>query len=142
TLEQLHGGGHLIGRLRCAVTTSSHPLSLDLLPDALQRILATPAEQRTVTQELELAWHVEREKVQRELGRLPAQQVVYAAASDFTPLGNFPPARGCRPVQMLKRGDIRQPLGAAEPGALSCVQGLEARFALADLQNEGQRRAA
>jgi mono/diheme cytochrome c family protein len=142
TLEQLHGGGHLIGRLRCAVTTSPHPLSVDLLPDALQRILATSAEQRTVTQDLELAWHVVREKVQRELGKLPAQQVVYAAASDFTPLGNFTPARGCRPVQMLKRGDIRQPQGAAEPGALSCLQGLEARFALADPQNEGQRRAA
>jgi hypothetical protein len=42
----------------------------------------------------------------------------------------------------LKRGDINQPGAAAEPGALACVHGLESRFSLADVNNEGSRRAA
>jgi mono/diheme cytochrome c family protein len=84
----------------------------------------------------------EKEKVKAELAALPPSQMVYAAAADFVPQGSFRPAGGCRPVQVLKRGDIRQPGGSAVPEALSCIPGLEGHFHLDNLKSEGARRAA
>jgi cytochrome c553 len=142
TLEQLHGGGHLIGRLRLSVTTDPRPVSVAALPDAVAQALKAPAARRTDEQKAALALHVLREQVERELAALPPPRFVYAAAPDFKPLGNFKPAGGCRPVHVLRRGDVKSPLEAAAPGALSCVSGQQARFALADPKDEGARRAA
>jgi hypothetical protein len=75
-----------------------------------------------------------------QLGALPPPRLVYAAANDFAPDGSFRPAGGCRPVHVLKRGDVRAPLDLARPGALACVTSLEPTFA--NQPNEGQRRAA
>jgi hypothetical protein len=86
--------------------------------------------------------HVLYRKVEADLAALPPPRLVYAAASDFAPDGSFKPARGCRPVYVLKRGDIRRPGALALPGALECVPGLESRFRLANPSDEGQRRAA
>ncbi len=141
-LDQLHGGGHLIGRLRIAVTTAPPPLRQDPIPDAVAAILSLPAEQRSGAQRAELALHVLKKKIESELAQLPPQQMVYAAASDFTPLNNFTPARGCRPVHVLKRGDINKPGELASPGALSCVVGLDGSFKLSAPNQEGARRAA
>jgi hypothetical protein len=77
-----------------------------------------------------------------ELGRLPPVNLVYVATSDFKADGSFTPAQGCRPVHMLRRGDIKKPGAAALPGALSCVPGLASTFKLAKFDDEGQRRAA
>jgi hypothetical protein len=112
------------------------------LPAALEQILAKSPETRTDAEKAAVAHHALREKIEEELAALPAPELVYAAANDFTPQGSFRPAKGCRPVHMLRRGDVRQPLEPAVPGALSCVPGPEARFRLADPANEGQRRAA
>jgi hypothetical protein len=89
-----------------------------------------------------VARYVLRQKVERELAALPPPQLVYAAASDFKPDGSFKPAGKPRTVRVLKRGDINKPGAEATPGALECVPGLEARFRLADPENEGSRRAA
>jgi hypothetical protein len=78
-------------------------------------------------------------EVERELASLPQAQLVYAAASDFTPYGAFAPAKTPRPVHVLIRGDVRRPAKPAVPGALGCVPGLESRF---DAKDEGARRAA
>ena len=68
------------------------------------------------------------------------RQLVYAAASGFKALdGNFKPSGQPRPVHVLKRGDINKPGAEAQPGALACVPGLEARFHIDD---EGSRRVA
>jgi hypothetical protein len=142
TLEQRHGGGHLIGRLRLSVTTAPRPVRLDPLPPAVAQALAVPTERRSAAQRAELARQALREKVEQQLAALPKQQMVYAAASDFQPLGSFKPARGCRPIQVLRRGDVRQPTATAAPGALACVGGLEARFKLPNPEDEGDRRAA
>ena len=141
-LEQEHGRGHLIGRPRISVTTAPLPVAVPTMPDSIAAILATPAEQRTEAQKVELARHVLKMEVEEKLGALPAPSMVYTVASDFEPQGNFKPARKPRAVSVLRRGDIRQPLEAASPGALSCVSGMEARFKLADMQDEGARRAA
>ena len=74
--------------------------------------------------------------------RLPPRRLVYAAASEFAPDGSHKPARGPRPVHVLKRGDINKRGAAAVPGGLACVASLKGRFALPDPRNEGSRRAA
>src|SRR5205814_1703166 len=133
-LEQTHGGGHLIGRLRLSVTTAPRPLSAGAtgLPEAVEAARAVPAEKRTDRQQAELALFVRGRRIEQDLAALPAPRLVYAAASDFKSEGNFRPAKTPRPVHVLKRGDVAQPLDEARPGALSCVPGLESRFRIAD----------
>jgi hypothetical protein len=141
TLEQRHGGGHLIGRLRLSATAASGP-GVSSLPPAIVKALAVPADRRGDAEYTELAKFVLLQKVDSQLAALPPQQMVYAATSDFKQNGSFKPARGCRPVSVLKRGDINSPREAAVPGALACVPDLPSRFTLTDPNNEGARRAA
>jgi hypothetical protein len=143
TLEQKHGGGHLIGRPRLSVTTSAKPVrATPALPDAIAAIVAIPTDQRRDEQKAELALYVSRLRVEEELASLPPPPMVYAAASDFQAEGSFKPAKGPRPVSVLRRGDVRTPIEPAAPGALSCVPGMPSRFDLADASDEGSRRAA
>jgi hypothetical protein len=142
-LEQTHGGGHLIGRMRVSVTTAPQPLTaIEALPDTLVKILAVPASQRTDAQKAELARHVFEQRIDRQLAALPPMKLVYAATSDFKPDGSFRPAGKPREVHMLRRGDINKPGPEAKPGALECVSGLEARFKLPNPKDEGSRRVA
>jgi hypothetical protein len=138
TLEQQHGGGHLIGRPRLSAT--SDPVSsVQPLPPAIQDVLGRVPEQRSDTEKRALAHFVISQKTEGELAALPSPRLVYAAASDFVPEGSFRPANGCRPVHLLKRGDVRNPLELARPGALACLASLDAR--LPATESEGQRRA-
>src|SRR5262245_24886471 len=142
-LEQTHGSGHLIGRMRVSVTTAPQPLTaVEALPDTLAKILAVPAAKRTDAQKAELARHVLEQQIDRQLAALPPMKVVYAATSDFKPDGSFRPTGKPREVHMLKRGEISKPGPEAKSGALECVPGLEARFRLADTKDEGARRVA
>src|SRR5207302_3208996 len=105
-------------------------------------IVAMPIEKRSDVQKTALALHVLREQVAKDLAGLPPPQMVYAAANDFKPQGNFTPAKTPRPIHVLKRGDINSPEEAiASPGALSCIPGLECRFKLDHPEDEGTRRA-
>ena len=139
-LEQLHGGGHLIGRPRLSVTTAPLPVRVNPFPDNITKILATPATQRTDEQQTELGAFVHREQLDRQLATLGKPQLVYAGASEFEPDGSFKPAGTPRTVHLLKRGDISKPGDLATPGALACVNSLASRFD--DMDNEGARRAA
>lgn len=143
-LRQLHGG-HCIGRLRLS-TTSMDPsrcgMGLVPPPPSVQLVLAMPAGRRTEDQRLALSAFVLKQEAQRALHALPPPAMVYAAASDFAPDGSHKPAGGPRPVRVLARGDINKPGDEAQPGALSCVPWLPARFALPQIQDEGARRAA
>jgi len=77
-----------------------------------------------------------------ELVALPPPPMVYAAAPKFMPDASHKPVTMPREVRVLKRGDIRKPGDAAEPGALSCVPNLRAEFGLPNGHTEGARRAA
>ena len=140
-LDQLHGGGHLIGRFRLSATTAPDPAAIPL-PDPLPTILETPAAGRTPDQWDRLGLHVLRAATSAGLAALPPRQAVYAAAADFAPDGSHKPVPVPRPVHVLRRGDIRQPLAEAKPGALTCVPGLPGLFDLAPGHGEGERRAA
>ncbi len=140
TLEQQHGGGHLLGRVRLSASSVAHAAIAAPVPTAIQTIVAKPLAVRSANDSAELARFVLREKVEADLAALPTQSIVYAAAADFAADGSFRPAMGCRPVHVLRRGDVKQPQALAAPGALDCVA--DVRFHLANPGDEGQRRAA
>jgi hypothetical protein len=142
TLEQKHGRRHLIGRLRLAVTTSPTPTRTLDVPPSLHPLIAISPDRRTDAQKAELARQFLRVRLEEQLAALPKQQMVYAAASDFAPKGSFNPARGCRPIRVLRRGDVRQPLQLVSPASLSCVPGVDSHFHLLNPASEGERRAA
>jgi hypothetical protein len=77
-----------------------------------------------------------------QLAKLPPVQLVYSGTPDFKPQGSFKPAGGCRPVHVLRRGDIKNPVEPAGPGALSCLPGLDKHFRLSHPDDEGARRVA
>jgi hypothetical protein len=142
TLEQSHGRGHVIGRLRLSITASPQPVRSSTLPGDIAAALAAPEASRTDEQRVALARHVLAARLDAQLAALPAPRKVFAAANDFAPDGNFRPANGCRPIHVLRRGDVNAPQEPATPGALSCVAGLSAQFSLPSANDEGARRAA
>ena len=140
-LDQLHGGGHLIGRFRLAVTTATAPLKADsqLLPANITEVLAVSPEWRSDAQKTTLANFAWRQRLEHDLAALPAQSRVYCGSNRVT--AEKPPIAP-RVVHVLKRGEITKPGEVAVPGAVAAVPGLSGRFQLSDPSDEGQRRAA
>jgi Protein of unknown function (DUF1553)/Protein of unknown function (DUF1549)/Planctomycete cytochrome C len=141
-LVQQHGGHHLIGRPRLSSTDATNPTQVRPLPDAVAKLLAAPADKRTPKQRAELAKFVCQLQLEDELAALPPPQLVYAAAHDFKPDGNFKPTPRPHEIHVLRRGDIHSPLEAMGPGTLACVAGLPSRFTPTNPEDEGERRAA
>ncbi len=144
-LEQLHGGGHLIGRPRISVTTATESLALDgdLIPAEIIAILKKPVAERSDLERAELARYVKQAQVERDLVALPAPQMIFAASGETKSDALLPPTkRPVRMVHLLTRGDIKQAKEVAQAGSLECVAGLAARFELANASDEGARRAA
>src|SRR6185295_7032556 len=75
-----------------------------------------------------------------DLKRLPPERLAYVGTPQFTASGSFKPAGKPRPISLLKRGDVKQPVREVQPGALGCLPDLEAGLQIDD--NEGSRRAA
>jgi hypothetical protein len=143
-VQQTHGGGHLIGRMRLLVTGAPQPfpLAANPMPAAISEILRVEPDKRTDVQRLALVEHVWREKWQRELGALPAQSQVYCGSGYFEPDNSFRPASKPREIHLLARGDITKPGEVMSPGTLSLLPPLAARFDLPAEATEGERRAA
>ena len=80
--------------------------------------------------------------VRGQIDALPAQQLVYGPSHTFAPAGAFTPADKPRPVYLLARGDVRSPKELMMPGGVAAVPGPSADFAIANPDDEGQRRAA
>ncbi|MBX3743922.1 MAG: PSD1 domain-containing protein [Verrucomicrobiae bacterium] len=109
-------------------------------PDPVRDALGKAPADRTAEETWTLSAHFLRRRVEAELNSLPTPRRVYAGAHLFPDNAGQKPLGRVRPVKVLRRGEITQPLGEAEPGALSCVEGLPARFG-GDLE-EGARRSA
>ncbi|CAN5349479.1 PSD1 and planctomycete cytochrome C domain-containing protein [soil metagenome] len=139
-LDQKLGGSHLFGRFRLALSTEKEPLKAvnQLLPAAVSSVLAVEAAWRTPVQKANLARFAWEQRLTRELAALPATAVIYSGTNRKAIDG---PLQTPRPVNLLKRGDATKPGEVAMAGTLSAVPGLPGRFALKDLNNEGERRA-
>lgn len=141
-LDQLHGGGHLIGRARLSSTSDPNPtIAATPIPSEISAILMVPADKRTESQWKDLTRRVLVQKLDLQIAGLPKPQMVYAATTDFETIGSFKPAKGPRQVHMLVRGDVTRPADEAVPSVLSCVKG-PAPLTIANSKEEGQRRAA
>lgn len=144
TLEQLHGGGHLIGRPRISFTSAEAPLPLEavVLPSEIAAILAKPASERMEAERAVLGRFVRRDELARSLAALPPPQMIFTANREFQAAGGLRPAATPRPIHILHRGDIRQPKDEMQAGGLRCVSQLPAKFDIAEPNVEGNRRAA
>ncbi len=138
-VEQLHGGGHLLGRLRLSVTDKPAPSLSKPLPTEITAAAAIPAVSRTKEQAETLARYYRRLAVEEQLAALPAPAKVWALASQFPDLRNYRAPKTPYPIHILRRGDVKQPLDPVGPGALDCLPSLKADF---DVKDEGARRAA
>jgi hypothetical protein len=104
----------------------------------LMRDINTPQRRK---RSKELAASIKR--IERELGKLPAGRMVYAATTKFSPQGNFKPTLGKpRQVRLLHRGNIQQPRSEVVPGTIPLSNESSWQFKLKANHNEGQRRAA
>jgi hypothetical protein len=112
------------------------------LPATLVDLLKKSVPRRSPEEHRELALRVLEFEVERKISALPAPRMVYAVARDFPATGSFKPAGSPRPIHVLARGDINKQGETVGPGALSCVQGLDATLAISDPREESARRAA
>ncbi|HWC91212.1 MAG TPA: DUF1553 domain-containing protein, partial [Pirellulales bacterium] len=142
-LKQLHGGGHLIGRPRLAITSAPQPTAAAPMSPEITAALALSPDARTAEQRSELTRFLLAWDASHDLGQLPPAQFIYAVANRATSNGVpvMPPAQP-RPVHVLNRGDVNQPLAEAVPGTISCIDGLAGRFTLENPADEASRRAA
>jgi hypothetical protein len=143
-LHQIHGGAHLLGRWRLRVTDQPPPapVSLSSLDPEIIAVLQTEPGARTVAHQAALAAYFLEQRARRELDTLPAPQLVYCGTSRFEADGSFRPTEQPRTVMVLRRGMIDAPMNEAHPVALACLTTQSGRLAIADLNDEGQRRAA
>ena len=78
-----------------------------------------------------------------QIAGLPPQGMVFAAAAHFEPARSFTPTNGKpRPIYLLHRGSVKNPIHEVGPGTLTCLSELEPRFDLGEDHNETGRRAA
>jgi mono/diheme cytochrome c family protein len=146
TLDQLHGQSHLIGAFQLAVTDSASP-SLNPLPPDVEESLAVSPENRTPEQTLAIAAEALRQTASESLAALPPQAAVFAAGADIRLIGDElfgTPLKVAEPqvIHLLHRGDFDKPRHVVEPGALTALTHLPARFTLQNPKNESERRAA
>jgi len=105
-------------------------------------VLETPLAERTREQQIELAAHYLSWSIDRELSSLPERKQLYCGTNKFVADRGLQPAETPRPIHVLTRGSVRSLGPLATPGTISCVPGLPAKLEIANLADEGARRAA
>ncbi|RYD36441.1 MAG: DUF1553 domain-containing protein [Verrucomicrobiaceae bacterium] len=139
TLNQWHGGAHIIGRFRLSVTSAPPALMLALNPTADAALAKQPAE-RTPEETLSLSSTVLGILAAQDLAALPPPVQVYAAGTTYNSGGGPVTLNQPRVIRVLQRGDLSKPGAEVPPGALSEISALPARFPVEG--GEGQRRVA
>jgi len=141
-LEQNHGGYHFIARFRVLAATSDPGTEVKVLPENITDTLRTKKEERCECEDEELTWFIANTEIDRAMAELPPGKLVFAGAHEFVRDLNHKPTGKVRPVQVLRRGELKLAGALAEPGALSCVPGLNPAFEYRNPEDEGARRAA
>jgi hypothetical protein len=140
-LRQLHGGGHLIGTFRLAVTADD-PSRARIIPSDVSEALKIARENRNETQRMAVASFALREIANDRLAKLPTEEFAFGAAREFKAVSSgfaYNPWAEPKVVNILRRGDIGKPGEVAKPGAIAAIQELKGRF---DCSDEGARRKA
>ncbi|MCA9135387.1 MAG: DUF1549 domain-containing protein, partial [Planctomycetales bacterium] len=140
-LKQLHGGSHLIGRVKIYATDAEQPAA-DVLPDSVLAAIKTARAERTGEQQTAINGYAIRMYAEQQLANMPAMQTVFAASNQYSRAVKLSTQESPKIVHVLHRGDINQPRDVAQPGALSAVKSLPDRFHLNDPNDEGTRRVA
>jgi hypothetical protein len=141
SLHQDHGRQHVIGRLSLAATDGPAGEAV-VIPPTIAALLAVPETSRTEEQSLTLAAWIIQRRADDELRKLPAPELLYAAAPVAQNERGMITIATPREIRLLKRGNLEQPGDVASPGTLSAVTALPARFSVDAHQPESQRRAA
>ncbi len=142
TLRQTHGTGHVIGRFRLATADTPEAGEVEPLPEEIEADLQIASDRRTSRQQRAVATHYFSQKLERELAALPPSSLVYCGTSKFAADGSFRPSARPRPVYRLVRGEVRNRAEEAQPGALSCIEGVKYHLSPGAATDDGQRRAA
>ncbi|HEY6228337.1 MAG TPA: PSD1 and planctomycete cytochrome C domain-containing protein, partial [Verrucomicrobiae bacterium] len=140
-LKQLHGGGHVIGKFRLAVT-SDDPSRARIVPAEVSDALKVMRANRSESQRLVVASFALKEIANQRLAGLPAEEYSFGAAPEFRAVSSgftYNPWPEPKVVNVLHRGDIGKPGAAAKPGAIAAITALNGRFDCAD---ESARRKA
>ena len=140
-LRQLHGAGHLIGRLKLYATDATGA-TMEVLPEEVRSAITLRRDQRSEQQQAAIAAYALRLHAEQQLARLPAPLSVYAVSSSYSYGKKLDSPIAPKVVHVLGRGDIEKPGDVAAPGALAAIATLPARFTLDDPQDEASRRAA
>lgn len=146
TMKQDHGDHHLIGAFSLSASGDSAKATVALPADATAA-LAVPAGERTEAQRLAIAAPVLGHVAAAALEGLPEQERVYTAAAtvdipDGAPTPKPATIEEPKTVHRMLRGDFDRPAEEVQPGALSALEALPARFDLENPNDESARRAA
>lgn len=123
--------------------TSSTNEDKEKLVEERESLLVKFADEVTKAKRQELL--IEAERVAAELKKLPAPSLVYAGGihSGSGPFMGTGAAGGKpRPIFLLSRGQVTQPLAEVSPGALSSLSFRPFEFSLSSESGEGDRRVA
>ena len=140
-LKQLHGGGHLIGRLKL-YATDADGAAAEVLPELIAAALKTPQSNRSTEQQATITAFALKQHAEQRLAALPAQATVYAVSNQYSHAKKLDSPMTPKVVHVLGRGNIKKPGDVAAPGALSAITTLRGRFDLSDVNDERSRRAA
>ncbi len=140
-LKQLHGAGHLIGRLKLHATAADGAVA-EVVPALVRSALKVPRDQRSQDQQATINVYAIQLYAEQRLASLPARSTVYAVSSSYSRAAKLPTPIPPKVVHLLTRGDIDKPGQVAKPGALSAITELSSRFELSDPNDEASRRAA
>ncbi len=141
-LKQLHGSGHLIGRLKLFATDTDGATSVNLLPEPVLSAINVQRDQRSEDQKMAIATHALQAYAEKQLAGLPAQSSVYGVSARYSHASKLEKPIAPKVVHVLRRGDIHQPGDVASPGALSVISHPSGRFIVDDANDEPSRRAA
>lgn len=136
------GKGNLTDGIKPIEAAGANAAELTAQRDRLlAEVLASNEELRlrSATVEAELM------KIEQELSSLPPPRTVYAGTIHHGSgafRGTGPDGGRPRPIHVLRRGDVRQPVEEVGPGAVEAVSTLPSRFDVPADAEEGVRRVA
>lgn len=141
TLKQLYPPKHVIGRFRLSITAAEGALAHNVSAQ-LRQALAKPKHERSEAERTAIAAVAVESFAKKTRATLPGQATVYGVSSQWSHAKKLPKPMEPKVVHLLRRGDFDKPTREVGPGALSAINGLPARFELADVKQESLRRAA